>query len=253
MDVNKHQRVQVRNRIAERKRKRSKYRSSTAARTLMKDLQVLDSERVITYDLPVGKETSFFRRDVFLFKLLVSFCLVLLVAILFKTESTAGDPLKRIVAQSFTSEFQFAKVSGWFEDTFGQPLVYLPQPTGKKEDSALVVPASGKILAGFDRDGQGILVQTSQNTTVESIDDGVVIFSGTKQDHGKTIIVQHTDNSESWYGNLGEVKVGLYSKVTKGTPLGVVSISTTGDSGEYFFAYKKGDSFIDPIQVISFE
>ncbi|HEY2421466.1 MAG TPA: M23 family peptidase, partial [Neobacillus sp.] len=65
----------------------------------------------------------------------------------------------------------------------------------------------------------------------------------------------HPDKTEAWYGNLADINVNLYEKVEKAKIVGTVSDSTSDATtkGKYYFAIKKGDHFIDPIQVIRFE
>ncbi|MFL6558418.1 MAG: peptidoglycan DD-metalloendopeptidase family protein [Bacillus sp. (in: firmicutes)] len=78
---------------------------------------------------------------------------------------------------------------------------------------------------------------------------------GVKEGIGNTVIIQHSDKSETWYGNLADVKVKLYEYVDKRSVVGTVSTSAGEDKtkGKYYFAIKKDDNFIDPIQVIRFE
>ena len=79
--------------------------------------------------------------------------------------------------------------------------------------------------------------------------------AGVKEGLGKTVVVQHADKTETWYGNLDEIDVKLYEYVEKRQVVGTVSGSTGEDKskGKYYFAIKKDDKFIDPIQVIRFE
>ena len=79
-----------------------------------------------------------------------------------------------------------------------------------------------------------------------------MIFAGTKEDNGKMVIVQHADGSESWYGELSEIFVKVYDQVEAGQALGIVK-STGAETGEFYFALKKDERFIDPVQVIKFE
>jgi stage IV sporulation protein FA len=90
---------------------------------------------------------------------------------------------------------------------------------------------------------------------VKAIKEGVVTSVGVKDGLGKTIVIQHSDKSESWYGNLADIKVSLYDNVKKEQVVGTVSDSTGTDKtkGKYYFAIKKEDQFINPIQVIRFE
>ncbi|MBV7505978.1 M23 family metallopeptidase [Bacillus sp. sid0103] len=202
-----------------------------------------------------------FKKEVFFFKILSSVLLFLVVAILFRNHSAAFDPARDVVTKTMDKDFKFATVSNWYESKFGKPLALLPfsdkDEVGKKEvaETEFSVPAMGKILENFEKNGQGIMIETGKGAPVQTINDGFVMFAGVKDGLGKTVIIQHADKTETWYGNLDEIKVKLYEYVEKRTVVGTVSDSTSDDKskGKYYFAIKKDDAFIDPIQVIRFE
>lgn len=211
---------------------------------------------------PISDGHPLFKKEVFFFKILASILLFLVVAILFRNHSTQLDPARNMVMKTMDSDFKFAVVSKWYEDKFGKPLALLPYTDNKKSDNTktvvqkeYAVPASGKILENFKKNGQGIMIETSKGAPVKAVKEGFVRFAGVKDGLGKTVIIQHSDGTESWYGNLSEVSVDLYEYIDKEKVVGTVSDSTGEDKtkGKYYFAFKKGDNFIDPIQVIRFE
>ncbi|MDC2863230.1 MULTISPECIES: M23 family metallopeptidase [unclassified Bacillus (in: firmicutes)] len=197
-----------------------------------------------------GEKTHpLFRKEIFLFKLLLSAILVLVVAILFKNTTTSFEGPRTVVEQTMKEEFQFATVSKWYESKFGKPLSFLPssEKKTKQKEKNYAVPASGKVTQSFQANGQGVFVQTAANAVVESVNEGIVVSIGQKEGFGNTVEIQHADGTESWYGNLGEASVKLYDYVAKKQKVGTVA------NGKFYFAFKKNEKFIDPIQVISFE
>lgn len=204
-----------------------------------------------------------FKKEVFLFKILASVCLFLCIAILFRNHTGTLDPARTWVLKSMDTDFKFATVSKWYEDKFGKPLTLLPfteksktgTSTVAQTQKGLAIPASGKILENFKKNGQGIMIETGKGASVEAMNGGIVQFAGVKDGLGKTVIIQHADQTESWYGNLDQIKVNLYEYVDKSKVVGTVSTSTGEDKtkGKYYFAIKKGDAFIDPNQVIRFD
>ncbi|PFA23094.1 M23 family peptidase [Bacillus cereus] len=196
-----------------------------------------------------------FRKEVFLFKVLLAAILVLSVAILFKKAPAPFVGAKTVVKQVMQEEFQFATVSKWYEGQFGKPLSFLPVSEKKQtvQQKDYAVPASGKVMQSFQKDGQGVFVQTATNTAVESVNEGIVIFAGKKEGFGNIVEIQHADGTESWYGNLGETSVKLYDYVEKKQKVGTVGSNADNKNGKFYFAIKKNEKFIDPIQVISFE
>ncbi|WP_066365547.1 peptidoglycan DD-metalloendopeptidase family protein [Neobacillus fumarioli] len=202
-----------------------------------------------------------FRKEVFFFKFLASVLLFLAVAILFRNHSATLAPVRDFVTRSMDTDFKFAVVSDWYEKKFGKPLALLPfsqdDQKGKTEvvQTEYAVPAMGKILENFQKNGQGIMIETQKGAAVQVIKDGFVNFAGVKDGLGKTVIVQHSDGSETWYGNLADIKVNLYQKIKNRTVVGTVSTSPDEDptKGKYYFAIKKDDHFVDPSKVIRFE
>lgn len=202
-----------------------------------------------------------FKKEVFFFKILLSVLLFLVIGILFRNHSSTFEPARDMVKKSMDNDFKFATVSKWYEDKFGKPLALLPFMEKEKTGTKTVVqkeydvPVSGKILENFEKNGQGIMIETNKGATVKTVKEGTVLFAGVKEGLGKTVIIQHSDKTESWYGNLADVNVKLYEYIEKGKIVGTVSDSTGEDKtkGKYYFAIKKGDSFIDPIQVIRIE
>lgn len=82
--------------------------------------------------------------------------------------------------------------------------------------------------------------------------EGVVLFVGNKDSLGKTVIIQHADGSESWYGKLEETRVSASDRVESKQVIGIVSPTNDGKYGSYYFAIKMGEHFIDPKKVMSF-
>lgn len=238
----------IRKRIEKRKRESR----------ISRPLELTDEERygqpVITYDRYLTDEKPpLFRKELILLKTFFAACLVLLAAIAFKNPSETLQPIRSFVKQTMTQEFQFAAISKWYEQQFGEPLAILPTEKKSTESPSYAIPATGRVLEKFAENGQGIMVETDSNASVEAMSEGIVIFAGTKEKIGKTVIIQHADGSESWYGNLGTITVKLYDFVEKGKEVGKAANETNGAKGAFYFAIKQGDRFIDPIQVVPFE
>jgi len=200
-----------------------------------------------------------FKKEVFFFKILASILLFLGIAILFRNQSAGLESARTFIVKTMETDFKFAVVSNWYEEKFGKPLALLPfnekDNADNKQEAKGAVPVTGKILENFKKNGQGIMIQTGKGAPVQAINDGFVTFAGVKDGLGKTIVIQHADETETWYGNLADIKVKLYEYIDNKTIVGTVSDSAGDDAskGQYYFAVKKGDAFIDPIKVIRVE
>ncbi|WP_246940830.1 M23 family metallopeptidase [Bacillus pinisoli] len=258
---------EIRKRIAKRKKERQPTQSQSPRKGKgQPNFYVRDEERfgVAPFDTYEGgggsNQHPLFQKEWFMFKILGAACLLLIIAIMFKDGSSRFDSARHFVNKAMESEFQFAAVTEWYEDQFGRPLALLPTtidketPAGNAPNYALPV-LSTKILENFEKNGQGIMIETTgNNSQAEAIYEGTVEYIGTKPEVGGiTVIIQHSDGTESWYGNLEKTDVLLYDYIEKGTKIGTVTNNSDGVNGMFYFAIKKGDSFIDPIQVINFE
>ncbi|NMO78635.1 M23 family metallopeptidase [Niallia alba] len=249
----------VRKKIEKRRKERARIEKNN-------DNRVLWSDEEAGYDYNFAdKEENYptkihplFRKDLFMLKILGAAILFLAVAIIVDHPSTKLAKVENKIKQAMSKEFNFMVVSNWYEDQFGKPLAFLPEKKGQEQDTEQLqqyaLSASGKVLEEFQQNGQRIAIETGTDTTVQSFNEGQITFIGEKEGFGKTVVIKHSDQSESWYGNLEEVDVKLYENIKKGTKVGNAS-RYEGDEalGLFFFAIKQNDDFIDPLQVIEIE
>ncbi|MGN9864389.1 peptidoglycan DD-metalloendopeptidase family protein [Bacillus swezeyi] len=194
------------------------------------------------------------KADVLMIKCLLAACLVLISAIAYKGQFAPLKQVRPAISQVFTEEFQFATLEHWYESKFGHPLALFQPKSGKPSGQVevnqdLATPAMGKVQEKFS--GQGIKVET-EDETIRSMKEGYVIEVDKNPDTGLTVVVQHADNSYTYYGQLKKADVALYDFVDKGSKLGTIEQSKN-HKGVYYFAIKQGEEFVDPIQVITFE
>lgn len=204
-------------------------------------------------------EEKFIRKDILLLQILASICLFLIVGIMFKTQASQFEGARQFVENSFEQEFEFATVANWYEGQFGKPLALLPTTRDvaleniedEKINVAYAVPAVGRVTKSFDQDGKGVIIETVSNSNVEAAKSGMVRFVAEEENLGKTVIIAHYNGGESWYAMLDQVEVKLYDHVEAGSKIGTVSLQD--NKGFYYFALKEGETFINPLEVISFD
>lgn len=217
------------------------------------------SSHVTTYDGRDEGNHPLFRKDLFLLKILASALLFVGVAALYRYPSEKLHTAKEFVTQTFEKELQFAAVTDWYEKTFGKPIAFLPSETKKEKQgvqsvsSQYIEPVSGSIVQSFQENGKGVVLETELNLKVKAIQDGVVEQAGVNEETGNTVVIQHSDGSKSWYGDLENIDVKVYEKISKGATLGSVSSMHDTSKGRLFFGLMKDETFVDPKQVMSFE
>ena len=98
-----------------------------------------------------------------------------------------------------------------------------------------VLPSSNTVAEVFNekltysnkveyQDGYNLTV--TPNYLVPTIEGGVIVFIGEKDNLGKVITIEGEDNSTITYGNLKNIELRLYDYVNKGKYLGEVSSNT---------------------------
>lgn len=173
----------------------------------------------------------------------------------------ALQPVRQSLVTAMTQEFQFTAVSSWYEKHFGNPMAFLPGLGGKgtssssqnvagSGSSSFAAPVSGQVATPYSSQTRGVTVKAPSHSEVKAFRDGLVVFVGNKSGTGRTVIIQHKGNDESWYGKLDQVDVKIYDEVKQGQKIGTTS---AGKGGTFYFALKKGQKFIDPVQVMSFD
>jgi stage IV sporulation protein FA len=207
------------------------------------------------------KNHPLFNRHALLMQVMFSIILFLIVGIIFKNNGEQTAKAQNFIKHVYEDEFHFAAAKDWYENQFGKPLALLPKDKLIKDEpeqasEVYAVPADGKVYETFSSNGKGIWIETgSKEESVETAKDGYIVFAGKKEDLGYTVIIQHSDEQESWYGDLKEIdkSIKLYNYVESGTRLGKVSENDGGKTGKFYFAIKKDKSFIDPSKVIDID
>ncbi|TKD70285.1 M23 family metallopeptidase [Pseudalkalibacillus hwajinpoensis] len=239
-----------------RKRLNSRKKQRQPVRSVVRNDRMNDKVSSSSFQDTEVKIHPLFNKQSFMIRSMIAACLFLSAGILFKADSERVAPIQGYVSDLMVQDFQFATVKEWYEGKFGNPVALFPtapesETAGEKPVYAL--PASGKVLEDFETTGKGIMVETVLSSEVEAINAGVVTYAGNKDGTGQTVVVQHTDGSESWYGMLDSIDVSLYDFVQTKDKLGSVTNSEDGETGTFYFAIKKNEAFIDPLQVVPIE
>ncbi len=82
---------------------------------------------------------------------------------------------------------------------------------------------------------------------MQAIHEGVVAFAGTFSGFGNLVIVEHSPQTFSLYGDLLEVGVSKGSRLERGQILGTVGATPAGPAGLYFELRVDGQP-VDPLQ-----
>jgi stage IV sporulation protein FA len=181
---------------------------------------------------------------------------------IFQWEHPTLTKAQTFVRTALTEEVQLDKAYAWYEERYGPVPSFIPvldRVPVKAErvqgsiSRTYITPIAGSIVEPFGgvRSGAGIVVRAS-GSAVAAMDTGLVLFAGETKETGMTVVIRHPDGVESVYGYLGELHVTKEEWVEAGDSVGRVRRSDTdAEEGLLYFAVKKGNSFIDPTDVVA--
>ena len=104
-----------------------------------------------------------------------------------------------------TESMPFTKIKGWYEDLFGEVL--------PNSDNNKMVMSGHLVYKSIDKYLDGEVLTLNNNTLINNLTSGVVVYSGEKEGYGNTVIVQSVDGADIWYGNITNLGVKLYDYV----------------------------------------
>jgi septal ring factor EnvC (AmiA/AmiB activator) len=123
----------------------------------------------------------------------------------------------------------------------------------------LSAPLAGKVVTRFGRqhdttfdvtiENRGVEIASSSGASVKSVGQGKVAFAGAVSGFGNVLIVQHGGGLFSVYGRLETFLVKQGEAVRKGTMVGRLPESPSGQSVLYL-ELRAGGTAIDPTSVI---
>jgi len=241
----------VRNSIKQRKKI-----SSIKGQTSFKEISLIptNEERLGMLETPpngLTKSSKPLQERAVTFKrlryVMIPFIFFIIGTIILSTAHPSINSTQMWLRKQLETEFPFAKVNQWYVTTFGQPNALVPT-SSINETEKLIMPVEGPIVETFAVNGNGIKIFSNDKTSVSTFTDGIVIFVGNLKETGKTVIIQHADNSISTYGFLSDVNVFAYQIVNKNDKIGLINPEKVSEP--FFFSLEKDNEYIDPTKVI---
>ena len=149
-----------------------------------------------------------------MFRSLVVIIVLISLAIIYKSDSVLKD---KISSYFFEENISFTKIKKIYDKYLGGIL-----PIKNKNDTAYVFDEKlsySNCSIYYD----GVKLSVTENYLVPSVEEGMVVFIGEKENYGNTIIVENLDGIDFWYGNIDNTTLKLYDYVERGSLLGEVS------------------------------
>lgn len=129
-----------------------------------------------------------------------------------------------------TESLPFTKIKGWYEELFGEVL--------PKDDNNKMVIKGHLVYKNIENYKDGEVLTLTTNTLINSLQSGIVVYCGEKDDYKNTVIIQGIDGVDIWYGNLTNVSVKLYDYIEKDKLIGETN------SDLLYLVIKKDNNFL---------
>ena len=111
-----------------------------------------------------------------------------------------------------------------------------------------------QVVRAFGTDSRGtlqpMLLATSNGAKAKAVADGDVRFAGSMRQLGRVVIVHHRDNLQSVYALCEALLVEDGARVSRGTPLCEVGLSSSTERHDLLFDIRQGGKPIDPRRVL---
>ena len=115
---------------------------------------------------------------------------------------------------------------------------------GKKEEEEVLV-ANLDSSKEYEKVGESVKFTMEAEEPITTLEGGIIVFIGDKDDLGNTVIVQGNDGVDIWYSNILMTDYSLYDYISKGDKLGVSM------SDNYLVTIKKDDKTLEYEEYIS--
>ncbi len=153
-------------------------------------------------------------------------------AIIFMNSTKVGNEfIKETVLKENIS---FTKIANIYNKYFGDIVPF--EKVMKDDKTVFNEKIQYESITNY-KDGYELTV--NKNYLVPIINSGVVVFVGEKEGFGNTVIIQGIDEVDYWYGNVGNLSVGLYDYVSKGGYLG------TAQGEKMYLQFRKGNEYLE--------
>ena len=161
-------------------------------------------------------------------RILVVIVILISLTIAYKSNSSLKD---NITSYFFKEEISFTKIKKIYDKYLGGI-----RPIKKEENTTDVFNEKlnyNESSIYYD----GIKLLVSENYLIPTLDEGMVVFIGDKENYGKTVIIENLDGIHYWYGNINNTSLKLYDYVEKGSFVGEVN-------NELYMVFSKNGKYL---------
>lgn len=172
----------------------------------------------------------------FLYKTLIKILIIILLTIVTLILLKKYPKFKsKFYEEVYENNISFAKVNHLYKNLFGNPIPFSDYFESKTK------PVFNEKLTYYKSEDylDGVKLIVDKNYLTPSLESGMVVFIGDKDNYPNTVIIEQVNGIDVWYSNIENINVNLYDYIDKGTLIG----STITD--ELYLVYKKDGKILD--------
>ena len=163
-------------------------------------------------------------------RVLITIIVTLILLIGFKMNNNFKKTFYHYV---YEENFPFSVVKNFLQEKFGTSLTFDKIVT---DEEVFNEKLSYKDKSLYH---DGVKLTVSSEYMTPSLESGIVVYIGEKENYKQVVIVQQMNGVDVWYGNIKQANVKLYDYVEKGSLIGQV------DNKTLYLVFQKEGKFVD--------
>lgn len=163
-------------------------------------------------------------------RVLITIIVTLILLIGFKMNNNFKKTFYHYV---YEENFPFSVVKNFLQEKFGTSLTFDKMVT---DEEVFNEKLSYKDKSLYH---DGVKLTVSSEYMIPSLESGIVVYIGEKENYKQVVIVQQMNGVDVWYGNIKQANVKLYDYVEKGSLIGQV------DNKTLYLVFQKEGKFVD--------
>ena len=163
-------------------------------------------------------------------RVLITIIVTLILLIGFKMNNNFKKTFYHYV---YEENFPFSTVKNFLQEKFGTSLTFDKIVT---DEEVFNEKLSYKDKSLYH---DGVKLTVSSEYMIPSLESGIVVYIGEKENYKQVVIVQQMNGVDVWYGNIKQANVKLYDYVEKGSLIGQV------DNKTLYLVFQKEGKFVD--------
>lgn len=169
-------------------------------------------------------------------KLLITIIIFLIGMISVKNEPQTKNFIKENI---YEKSLKFTKVRSLYDKYFGD---FLAIDKIVYEESPVFNENITYLSKNTYKDGVALTV--TKGYMVPTLESGIVVYIGDKEEYGKTIIIEQIDGVDVFYSNITTENIKLYDYIEKGQYIGQV------ENNKLYLVFQKNGEILDYKQYI---